>query len=68
MFSFKIKDVMVKGIKNECFLTRRSLNVNHIFPGRERRESEIYLLASLTWGLVRVWPISLPVTAAVSRL
>ena len=67
MFSFKIKDVKVKGIKNEYFLPR-SLLISIIFFLEARGASCIYLLASLTWGLVRVWPIILPVTATVSRL
>ena len=67
MFSFKIKDVKVKGIKNEYFLPR-SLLMSIIFFPEARGAGCIYLFASLTWGLVRVWPIILPVTATVSRL
>ncbi len=67
MFSFKIKDVKVKGIKNEYFLPR-SLLMSIIFFPEARGATCIYLLASLTWVLVRVWPIILPVTATVSRL
>ena len=67
MFSFKIKDVKVKGIKNEYFLPR-SLLMSIIFFPEARGASCIYLFASLTWGLVSVWPIILPVTATVSRL
>ena len=67
MFSFKIKDVKVKGIKNEYFLPR-SLLMSIIFFPEGRGASCIYLFASLTWGLVSVWPIILPVTATVSRL